>query len=220
MKVSPRLLLRIYKTLRAKYGHQKWWPGDTRFEIILGAILTQNTSWANVKKAIAVLKKNGLMKAEAVHQLPEGELAKFIRSAGYFNIKANRIKNFTNHLYRVYGGSLSKMFRRSGDSLRGELLEIKGIGPETADSILLYAGQKPFFVVDAYTKRVFSRHDFFPASSSYEEVQRFFMTRLKPSVILYNDYHAQIVNLAKAHCFKRNPDCGACPLYFLFELSL
>lgn len=219
MKVSTRLLLRIYKTLRAKYGHQKWWPGDTRFEIILGAILTQNTSWTNVEKAIGVLKKNGRLKVEAVHQMPEGKLAGFIRSAGYFNIKANRIKNFTNHLYRAYDGSLSKMFRRPGDSLREELLEIKGIGPETADSILLYAGKKPFFVVDAYTKRVFSRHQFFPASGSYEEVQRFFMTRLKPSVPLYNDYHAQIVNLAKAHCFKRNPDCDACPLNFLFTSS-
>lgn len=219
MKVTPRLLLRVYKNLHAQYGHQKWWPGDTRFEIILGAILTQNTSWTNVEKAINVLKKNGGLKVEAVHRMPEGKLAGFIRSAGYFNIKANRIKNFTDHLYRVYDGSLSKMFRRPGDALREELLGIKGIGPETADSILLYAGKKPFFVVDAYTKRVFSRHKFFPASSSYEEVQTFFMSRLKPSVPLYNDYHAQIVNLAKTHCFKRNPDCDACPLNFLFTSS-
>jgi len=218
VKVSPKLLLRIYKTLRAKYGHLKWWPGDTRFEIILGAILTQNTSWTNVEKAITVLKKRGVLKVEAIHHLPEGELAGLIRSAGYFNIKANRIKNFTHYLYQIHNGSLSKMFLRPGKLLREELLAIKGIGPETADSILLYAGRKPFFVVDAYTKRVFSRHKFFRQTSPYEQVQAFFMTRLTPDTPLYNDYHAQIVNLAKRHCFKKNPDCKSCPLRFLFSL--
>ena len=203
MKVTPKLLLRVYKTLRVKYGHLNWWPGDTRFEIILGAILTQNTSWTNVEKAIAVLKKRGVLKAEAIHRMPEHELAGLIRSAGYFNIKANRIKNFTHYLYRVYNGSLSKMFQKPGKLLREELLGVKGIGPETADSILLYAGRKPFFVVDAYTKRVFSRHQFFHPTSSYDQVQAFFMTRLLPDTALYNDYHAQIVNLAKIHCFKK-----------------
>ncbi len=218
MKVTPKLLLRVYKALRTKYGHLKWWPGDTRFEIILGAILTQNTSWTNVEKAIAALKKRGFLKVEAIHQMPERELAGLIRSAGYFNIKANRIKHFTNYLYQTYHGSLSKMFQRPGNLLREELLAVKGIGPETADSILLYAGGKPFFVVDAYTKRVFSRHKFFRVTSSYGQVQAFFMTRLPSDTRLYNDYHAQIVNIAKTHCFKNQPDCDSCPLNFLFCL--
>ncbi len=219
MKITSRLLKQIYKVLYRKHGHRRWWPGDSRFEIILGAILTQNTSWKNVEKAIAKLKLHRVLNADALYRLPEKKLARLIRSAGYFNIKANRIKHFLNFLYEKYGGSLSKMFTRPGPLLRQELLEVKGIGPETADSILLYAGNKPFFVVDAYTKRIFSRHHFFPHTASYDEVQAFFMKHLPPDVSLFNDYHAQIVHIGNTLCFKREPDCNSCPLNFLFSLT-
>lgn len=219
MRVSPRLLKRIYRALYRAHGHRRWWPGDTRFEIILGAILTQNTSWKNVEKALAALKKRGLLKVDLLHRIPERRLAALVHSAGYFNIKANRIKNFLNFLYAQYAGSLSKMFARPGNLLRAELLAVKGIGPETADSILLYAGKKAFFVVDAYTKRIFSRHRFFPPQASYEAVQNFFTSRLSQDAPLFNDFHAQIVKVGHTHCFKRHPDCDSCPLRFLFSIG-
>lgn len=218
-KAPPLLLARIYKALYRKHGHRHWWPGDTRFEIIVGAILTQNTSWKNVEKAIASLKRHRALTVAALTRMNEKKLATLIRSAGYFNIKANRIKHFLNFLNQKYGGSLSKMFARPGALLREELLQVKGIGPETADSILLYAGRKPFFVVDAYTKRIFSRHHFFPEHASYEEVQDFFMKGLHKDVELFNDYHAQIVRLGNTLCTKRKPNCSSCSLEFLFSLK-
>lgn len=217
MKAASRTVRKIYSVLFRAYGHRHWWPGDSSFEIIVGAILTQNTSWKNVEKAIARIKTHAALRPRTLHRMPEKKLTLIIRPAGYFNVKANRIKNFLDFLYNEYKGSISRMFQRPGHLLRQELLQVKGIGPETADSILLYAGGKPFFVVDAYTKRIFSRHDFFSSESTYEEIQRFFTQHLPADPRLFNDYHAQIVHIAKTFCFKTNPDCSSCPLKFLFK---
>src|SRR3972149_12314300 len=157
-KQLSNTLEKIYKKLFTAFGPQRWWPGDTPFEVIVGAILTQNTAWKNVEKAIHNLKKAKVLQSKKMHDLSERELAKLIRPAGYFNIKAKRLKYFLNYLFDNYGGSLNRMFKKRTDALRRELLQVNGIGPETADSILLYAGNHPVFVVDAYTKRIFSRH--------------------------------------------------------------
>ncbi len=219
MKATPALLLKIYRRLHQAFGHHHWWPGDSAFEVIVGAILTQNTSWKNVEKAIQNLKKAKVLNPKLLSRMPEKHLAQLIRPAGYFNIKARRLKNFLNFLNQKYGGSLSRLFSKSGAGLRQELLEVNGIGPETADSILLYAGQKPFFVVDAYTKRIFFRHHFFDDDIKYSEVQDFFMKRLPPRAALYNDYHAQLVKVGNTFCHRSKPKCSECPLNFLFDLE-
>ena len=157
-RLKLRELLSVYRTLRRFFGHQHWWPGETAFEIIVGAILTQNTAWSNVERAIARLRAAGVLTPHALRKISTRRLARLIRPAGYFNVKAKRLKCFMDFLFQEYHGSLVRMFRESGESLRPKLLAVKGIGPETADSIFLYAGNKPFFVMDAYTRRVFSRH--------------------------------------------------------------
>lgn len=204
-------LLAIYKALYKAYGPQKWWPAKTRFEVIVGAILTQNTAWSNVEKAINNLKKAGLLKPEKIKDTPSSRLAKAIRSAGYYNVKTKRLKNFVSFLYSKYSGSLNKLSSEKTDKLRKALLSINGIGPETCDSIMLYALNKNIFVVDAYTKRIFSRHSFFKASSDYHAVQKYFMGNLPKGEKLYNEYHALIVRLAKEFC-KTKPHCKDCPL--------
>jgi endonuclease-3 related protein len=201
----------IYEKLYKLYGPQDWWPGDTRFEIIVGAILTQNTAWTNVEKAIVNLKKVGALNPVAMNRASEKSLASFIRPAGYYNIKAKRLKNFLALLYSKYSGSLSKMAASPITSLKRDLLAVNGIGPETCDSILLYAFNKPAFVVDAYTKRIFSRHGFIPESATYHEVQKLFTDTLPQDVQVFNEYHALIVRLAKEHC-RTNPACTGCPL--------
>jgi endonuclease-3 related protein len=204
-------IYRIYELLFKRYGPQDWWPGDTRFEIIVGAILTQNTAWTNVEKAIVNLKKAGVLNPAAMNKASEKSLASLIRPAGYYNIKSKRLKNFLELLYLKFGGSLSKMAASSTTDLKSNLLAVNGIGPETCDSILLYAFNKPVFVVDTYTKRIFSRHGFFPQSATYHEVQKLFTDTLPHDVQLYNEYHALIVRLAKEHCFTK-PICTTCPL--------
>jgi endonuclease-3 related protein len=201
----------IYRSLYKRYGPQDWWPGDTRFEIIVGAILTQNTAWTNVEKAIVNLKKAGALNPAAMNKASEKSLASLIRPAGYYNIKAKRLKNFLKLLCSKYGGSLSKMAVSANTDLKMELLAVNGIGPETCDSILLYAFNKPAFVVDAYTKRIFSRHGFFPETATYHEVQKLFTDTLPQDVRLFNEYHALIVRLAKDHC-RTKPICTGCPL--------
>lgn len=218
MKATRRLLTRIYEVLYRAFGPRHWWPADSAFEVIVGAILTQNTSWKNVEKAIWRLREEKVLNARALYRMPQKRLAEMIRSAGYFNVKAQRLKNFLDFLFKRYGGSIKKVFAQPGDELRRQLLQVKGIGPETADSILLYAGQKPFFVVDAYTKRIFSRHHFFHEGSKYEDVQAFFMRRLPHDVSLFNDYHAQIVKVGNTLCLRSKPKCQECPLNFLFDL--
>lgn len=208
MRTAP---LRIYRLLLRRYGHAGWWPGRTGFEICVGAILTQNTSWRNVEKALRVLRSRGLLSYRALRGLDSAELAPLIRSAGCFNVKALRLSKFVRFLGREYGGRVSAMRREDPWVLRRKLLGVSGVGPETADSIALYAAGVPLFVVDAYTRRVFSRLGLLDGSESYDHVQRFFMERLPRDAALYNDYHAQIVTLAKDACRPR-PLCDLCPL--------
>ena len=206
-----RILNFIYDRLYESFGPQKWWPGDTQLEIIVGAILTQNTSWTNVEKAIGNLKRENLLDVENLKKITTRRLAHLIKPAGYYNIKAKRLKNFIEYLHSFYDGSLKKMFDRDYLRLRAELLSLNGIGQETADSILLYAGNKPIFVVDAYTKRILQRHHLIDKDASYSEIQNLFMDNLKKDVKLFNEYHALLVNLGKNICLKR-PLCEICPL--------
>jgi endonuclease III related protein len=205
------LLLNIYRKLYETYGPQHWWPGETPFEVMVGAILTQNTSWANVEKAIQNLKGRKVLHVRGIHRLKRNQLASLIRSSGYFRIKADRLKAFVNFLSENYDGELKRMTKERLETLRQKLLDVKGIGPETADSILLYGLKKPIFVVDAYTKRILSRHGIISEKASYDEVQRFFMDHLPRDERLFNEYHALLVHLGKTLCKKR-PRCDICPL--------
>ncbi|MHB8882996.1 MAG: endonuclease III domain-containing protein [Thermodesulfovibrionales bacterium] len=206
-----RELQQTYRRLSGHFGPQHWWPGDTPFEVAVGAILTQNTNWGNVEKAILNLKKAGKLHARILHALPAEELAVLIRPAGYYNIKAKRLKNFISLLSEEYGGSMKKMSAAPFPDIRKKLLAVNGIGPETADSILLYALDKPVFVIDAYTKRVLSRHNIMDHDASYDEFQGLFHKELRQDLQLFNEYHALLVRLAKEHCRTR-PRCGGCPL--------
>jgi endonuclease-3 related protein len=204
--------LEIYETLYDFYGPQNWWPDDTALEMIVGAVLTQNTSWKNVEKGMAALKKRGVLTVDALSSLSHEELASLIHSTGYYNLKAKRLKNLLYMLVCEYEGDLGYFLEDDLFLSREKLLQVKGIGEETADAILLYAGQHPVFVVDAYTHRIFSRHNFLEEESSYSEIQEIFMNNLPVDVPLYNEYHALIVRLAKDYCKKTNPLCDTCPL--------
>ena len=206
-----RLLMRIYRTLYRAYGPRNWWPGETSFEVMVGAILTQNTSWRNVEKAIQKLKGKGVLNPEGIHRLKKSQLAPLIKSSGYFRIKADRLKSFVNFLFEEYDGDLKKMGRERLIELREKLLGVKGIGPETADSILLYGLKKPIFVIDAYTRRILSRHGMITEKASYKEVQRLFMDHLPLDEKLFNEYHALLVHLGKTVC-KKIPRCDVCPI--------
>jgi endonuclease III related protein len=207
-------LIDIYNALYEHYGPQHWWPGETPFEVMVGAILTQNTNWGNVEKAIANLKAAGALSPKAIHDMPDTGLASLIRPSGYFNIKAKRLKAYISYFMERYGGSVARMKKADCGRLREEILAVSGIGPETADSILLYALGCPVFVVDAYTRRIFSRHGFFPETSDYHDVQSYFTERIPKDVQLYNEYHALIVRLAKDRCLKK---AGRCELCLLIE---
>ena len=202
----------IYEILLDHFGPQGWWPGDTSFEIIIGAVLTQNTNWTNVSRAINNLKKENLLSFEKLHALPVEVLAEKIQPAGYFNLKAARLKNLLNFIAQEYNGSLEDLFAQDMQTLREHILTVKGIGPETADSILLYAGGKPAFVVDAYTHRIFVRHNIIAEEEGYYEIQEYFTLSLPEDVELFNQYHALIVRLGKEFCKKSKPLCSRCPL--------
>lgn len=204
-------LTEIYGLLFESFGPQHWWPGETQFEIIIGAILTQSTSWANVEKAIANLKSADLLNPAALHSLDHSQLAELIRPAGYFNIKAKRVKSFLDWLFESYDGQLKNLGRVETYQLRAELLAVKGIGPETADSILLYAFDRPVFVVDAYTARIAVRHGLIEPDAGYEQLQELFQSNLRQDVQLFNEHHALLVRLGKDFC-KPTPKCPACPL--------
>jgi len=204
-------LLNIYDRLYEAFGPQHWWPGETSFEMMVGAILTQNTSWRNVEKAIRNLKERRVLSCHGIHQLRKSQLAALIRPSGYFRIKAERLKAFIDFLILNYEGSLERMRSEPLGGLRGKLLAVRGIGPETADSILLYGLKKPIFVVDAYTRRVLIRHRVISEKASYDEVQRFFMDSLPADERLFNEYHALIVRLGKTVCNK-TPKCDICPI--------
>ena len=208
---KAKTILKIYQKMLDTLGPQQWWPGETPFEVVIGAILTQNTNWSNVEKAIKNLKTAGKLSPEGIKNVPLAELAKLIRPSGFFNVKARRVKTFINWLFSRYEGKLSRMFHQDLQVLRNELLSVKGIGPETADSILLYAGNMPTFVVDAYTHRIFSRHGFISEESTYDEMKSFFEEKLPKDVKLFNEYHALLVHIGKRYC-KPKKACEPCPL--------
>jgi endonuclease-3 related protein len=224
-----------YRALLRTWGVQDWWPARTRFEVIVGAYLTQNTAWVNVERALANLRRAGVLSVEGVRRVPQRRLQQLVRPSGYFRQKAARLKLFVAHLDRRYGGSLQRMFARPTDELRAELLALHGVGPETADSILLYAGGHPAFVVDTYTQRVLQRHGIVSRKPRYEETRALvegalrkeppplaardrearrhkFVVSGAPAARVYNEYHALFVQLGKRHCLKAEARCSGCPL--------
>ncbi len=204
----------IFDALFSFYGHQYWWPGDTPFEIAVGAILTQNTNWANVEKAIKNLKNANALSAKALYGMETEKIAMLIRPAGYFNVKAKRLKAFVDFLIYNYGGSINRMKGEDVGILRKKLLCVHGIGPETADSILLYALDIPVFVIDAYTKRVLSRHSIIDYKASYEEYQELFHKELDEDINVFNEFHALFVRVGKDFC-RPKPRCEGCPVRHL-----
>jgi endonuclease-3 related protein len=230
-----------YRELMAAWGPQDWWPAYTRFEVIVGAFLTQNTAWANVEQALRRLRLEGVLNCDGIRRTPLVKLARMIRSSGYFRQKAQRLKNFVSYLDARYGGSLERMFAQPTDQLREELLALNGVGPETADSILLYAGGHPVFVTDAYARRIFERHGLVTAKTRYEDLRRlveqafyqalpavldqapisplpgpgrhkFVIRRAAPAARAFDEFHALLVQTAKHHCLKSEAHCAGCPL--------
>ncbi|MCM8811832.1 MAG: endonuclease III domain-containing protein [Candidatus Omnitrophica bacterium] len=210
----------FYRRLFEHFGPQHWWPGETPFEVAVGAILTQNTAWTNAAKAIAGLKQAGLLDPKVLDRVSLDRLAGCIHSAGFFNQKAERLKRFVRYLHRKAGGRIESLRKIPAGQVRSELLALSGIGPETADSILLYALDKPVFVVDAYTRRIFSRHCLVDRETSYDQLQRFFYENLPHQRALFNEYHALLVALGKGFCHKSRPLCSQCPARNLGRLRL
>lgn len=206
------LLYAMYDAMLEALGPSHWWPGETPFEVAVGAILTQNTNWSNTARAIANLRAAGVLEPAALAALPDTRLAELIRPAGYFRLKAGRLKNFLRFLRDEAGLSMAALNGKSLATLRPKLLEVKGVGPETADSILLYALSQPTFVVDAYTKRILSRHGMVPEDAGYDEMRDLYMGALDPDPALYNEYHALLVRVGKDFCRPKAPRCAACPL--------
>ncbi len=208
----------IYRILHRRFGPQHWWPGDTAFEVMVGAILTQNTNWRNVEKAISNLKTLDLLDPRRINEVTHKRLMGAIRPAGFFNQKSRYLKEYCRYYVSAYGADVRKMRAVQTKRLRDELLGLKGIGPETADSILLYALDKPVFVIDAYTRRIFSRHGMLSEQASYSTWQEHFVSLLPKNVKVYNEFHALIVKLAKEYC-KKTPRCVECPLQGLRKMS-
>jgi len=231
----------MYEILTGAWGPQHWWPAHSRFEVIVGAFLTQNTNWSNVEIAMRKLQTARVLSVTGIRTIPIGELEQLIRSSGYFRQKASRLKNFVQFLDRSYGGSLTKMFSQPTQVLREQLLSLNGVGPETADSILLYAGQHPIFVVDAYTRRLATRHGLVQEQAKYDEVRTLFegglcevnaplstgnyqtggaahspsrmsLTKRSAAAQVFNEMHGLIVGVGKKYCLKSKPDCDQCPL--------
>ncbi|MGH9775573.1 MAG: endonuclease III domain-containing protein [Candidatus Acidiferrales bacterium] len=209
-KIPP--LDAYFKVLLDSLGPQHWWPGRTPFEVLVGAILTQSTAWTNVEKAILNLRREKLLTPLAIEKVSFSRLARLVRPSGYFRQKARKLKAFVRFLRKQYGGSLNRMFRTPTPELREKLLAVHGIGPETADSILLYAGGRPVFVIDAYTKRVLARHGWVSENARYNEMREFFERNLSPDAARYNEFHALLVQVGKNWCRPREPKCRECPL--------
>jgi endonuclease III related protein len=201
-----------FDALFAAHGPQHWWPGRSRFEIVVGAILTQNTSWTNVERAVRNLRAARMLSPQAIRRVRSARLAQFLRPSGYFRQKAKTLKSFVNFLYASYAGSLSRLFATRTDIVRAQLLALRGIGPETADSILLYAGKHPVFVVDAYTRRILQRHGYAHPKLAYDEIRKMFESALPAEHQLFNEFHALIVNVGKNYCRPSHPRCSQCPL--------
>jgi endonuclease-3 related protein len=208
---SDELARIVFDRLLSRFGPQNWWPGDSPFEVMVGAVLVQGTSWRNVEQAIENLRRADVLHPSGIRELKRSRLETLIHPAGYFRVKAGRLRNLVDYVFFRHEGSLDAMFRTDLDILRRELLGVHGIGPETADAILLYAGELPTFVVDTYTKRVLKRHGWIDPRASYDDVRGFFMSRIERDVSLYNEYHALLVRLGIQHC-RKTPDCAACPL--------
>jgi endonuclease-3 related protein len=210
-------LRRVYRLLRSAFGHQHWWPAETPFEVCIGAILTQNTNWANARRAIGNLKAAHVLEPGKLFALPESKLAELIRPAGYFNVKAKRLRSFLRVLVEEHDRDLNRLFAGDTPSVRQRLLAIHGIGPETADSMLLYAGGHHSFVVDAYTKRIFQRHGWCEEDASYEDLQKLLASTLRNvpedrRLDYWQDYHAQLVAVGNRYCGPRQGRCALCPL--------
>ena len=201
-----------FNSLFTALGPQHWWPGDTPFEVIVGTILTQNTSWTNVEMALANLRRESLLAVEGIERVNQRHLAKLLHPAGYFRQKARKLKGFVKFLRVEYAGSVGRMFETPTLTLREKLLGVWGIGPETADSILLYAGEQPAFVVDAYTKRMFARHGWIAEKAKYEDIRWMVERQFPGDVRRFNELHALIVNAGKNWCRPQEPKCGECPL--------
>jgi len=208
---GERILLRLYRTLRQALGDQQWWPADSAFEVMVGAVLTQNTNWSSVEKAIHDLKRHSVLSPSAIATAPLDELMDLVRPAGYFRLKSRRLKRLARWVEENVGDDVAGFASVSTDVLREQLLAIRGIGPETADSILLYALQRPVFVVDSYTKRVLTRHCLAGPEFSYYDLQTFLQESLPRDLDLYKDFHAQFVGVGKRFCRKR-PLCDHCPV--------
>jgi len=204
-------LLKIFDILLETFGKRHWWPGETALEVIVGAVLTQNTSWKNVEKAITSLRSAGLLSVDRLYEVEDAVLARHIRSSGYYNLKTARLKNIVKVIHEEYMSSIEHLRNNGTSDLREKLLDINGIGEETADSILLYALDKPVFVIDAYTKRFLANHGLYGGPYRYGDMQTFFMGNLPSDIYLFNEYHALIVALCQSHCLKV-PRCGECPL--------
>lgn len=205
----------VYSTLREEFGHQQWWPADDPFEVMVGAILTQNTNWKNVEKALENMREENLLDSQTLSDSKTERIQEAIRPAGYYRQKSARLVRLAQWVIKEgseHENVVDSLMDRPVDELRMELLAINGIGPETADSILLYALNKPVFVVDTYTMRVFSRHEMLEPRMSYREVQETFMYSLPDDLDLLRDYHAQLVEVGKRYCSKSNPSCEECPL--------
>jgi endonuclease-3 related protein len=210
-------LRQAYRLMHRAHGHLQWWPADSPFEICVGAILTQNTSWENVELAITNLKAARVLTPKKIHALTHSKLAQLIRPSGYFNIKAKRLRNFVDIVVEQHGASLKRFFKGDTATVRERLLAINGIGPETADSMLLYAGGHQSFVIDAYTKRIFERHDWCDANDGYDALQTLCTNSLSQKrgadkLDYWRDYHAQLVVIGSRYCKPRNPNCDDCPL--------
>ncbi len=208
---TNRKLMEVFNLLLDHYGPRNWWPAETGLEMMVGAVLTQNTNWKNVEKAIENLKRSNIISLNTLSSISIPELAQEIRPAGYYNIKARRLKNLINFIVHHYNGNMSKLLEDETQALRQSLLSVNGIGPETADSILLYAANRPIFVVDAYTHRILNRHGMIEDQSTYQELQELFMDNLPEDSSLFNEFHALIVETGKDFC-KKKPLCEECPL--------
>ena len=210
--------MEIYRLLYRHFGPQNWWPVSdpkspfARFEIATGAILTQNTNWKNVESALKNLKEAGRLSPEGIGSISEEEFSEIIRPSGYFRVKAKRLKNYVDFLMENYDGDVDSSLSGELSDVRKNLLSVSGIGPETADSILLYAGERPVFVIDVYTKRVLARHDLASMDSTYDELQSLFMKNLPEDTALFNEYHALFVAVGKRFCRPKEPLCSECPL--------
>ena len=205
-------LMQVYHRLYDEYGPQHWWPADSQLEVVLGAILTQSAAWSNVEKALSSLKEAGCWSADALRDVSEAQLAELVRSSGYFNAKARKLKAFVSHLWEHHEGDLQAMLSQEGTGLREELLSIYGIGDETADDILLYAGEHPYFVIDTYTRRILDRMEVTPDAPTYAGYQQLFHQTLPTDAPLYNEYHALLDRHAKEACRKSQPACESCCL--------